>query len=234
MTDDVALVMTAFDAEAFVEAALHSALDQTVPPREIVVVDDGSTDATATLADAIDARITVLRRPHAGIGPSRNVGIAAVDAPFVALLDADDLWLPTKLERQLAAFAVDPTRGAVFTMFDEFADPEHPPAPGTRAPRTAQSAAISSAALLRRAVIDRLGPFASGPNADWVGWWARARALDVVEHVVPEVLFRRRIHSRNNSAVHGDHAESFVAVARQHLRDRRAQAAEQTAAEEPS
>jgi glycosyltransferase involved in cell wall biosynthesis len=220
--DDVAVVVTAFDADAFIDDALRSALEQTVAPRRIVVVDDGSTDTPAARADAIDARITVVRRAHEGIGPSRNAGLALVDMPFVALLDADDVWLPTKLELQLDAFAADPTRDAVFTMFDEFVDPDHPPAPGTRTPRTHQSAALSSGALLRRDVVDRLGPFAPGANADWVGWWARARALGVVEHVVPEVLYRRRLHSTNNSAVQRDHGESFVAVARQHLQQLRA------------
>jgi glycosyltransferase involved in cell wall biosynthesis len=222
LTGAVAVVVTAHDAERFIEEALRSALDQTVAPVEIVVVDDGSRDTTAAIADSLDPRVTVLRREHAGVGPSRNAGLAAVTSPWVALLDADDVWLPTKLERQLAAFADDPAREAVFTMFDEFVDPDRPPPSGTRPPRTAQSGSLSSGALLPRAAIDRIGRFPTGPSADWMAWWSHARALGVVEHTVPEVLYRRRIHSANNSLLRSDGGASFVTAARAHLRELRA------------
>jgi glycosyltransferase involved in cell wall biosynthesis len=222
MTAAVSVVVTAFDAQSFIEEAVCSALDQTVTPTEIVVVDDGSTDDTATLAEALGPTVTVLRRTHAGIGPSRNAGLAAVHTPLVALLDADDVWLPTKLERQLAVFADDASCEAVFTWFDEFADVDHPPAPGTRTPRVAQSGALTSGALLRRELIERLGPFPGGPNADWVAWWAHARALGVVARTVPEVLYRRRIHGANNSFVNGEQGRELLAVARRHLDEVRA------------
>jgi glycosyltransferase involved in cell wall biosynthesis len=222
LTHDVSVLVAARDAEAFIEESVRSALDQTVAPSEIVVVDDGSTDATATIAEALDPRVVVVRREPAGVGASRNAGLAVVSRPWVALLDADDVWLPTKLERQLAAFADDPAREAVFTWFDEFADADHPPPPGTRVPRTGQSASLSTGVLMPRQVIDRIGPFGTGESADWFGWWAHARALGVVEHTVPEVLYRRRIHSANNSFRRGDRGQSFVAAARAHLHDVRA------------
>jgi glycosyltransferase involved in cell wall biosynthesis len=214
--------MTAFNAERFIAEAIHSALDQTSPPDAITVVDDGSTDETSAIAEAVDRRITVLRRDHHGVGASRNAGLATVGTPFVALLDADDVWLPTKLERQLAALADDPRREAAFTWFDEYVDPDDPPPPGTRAPRTAQSAALSSGALLRSPVIERIGAFDEGPVGDWVGWWARARARGIVEHVVPEVLYRRRLHGSNNSFLRHDDGQTFLALAHRHLREVRA------------
>ena len=225
MTGAVAVVMAAHNAEPFIDEALRSTLDQTIPPTEIVVVDDGSTDATAAVAGAVDQRVTVLRREHAGVGASRNAGIDAVTSPWVALLDADDVWLPTKLERQFAAFADGPAREAVFTMFDEFVDPERPPPTGTRPPRTGQSASLSSGVLLPRITLERIGPFPTAPSADWMAWWSHARALGVVEHTVPEVLYRRRIHCANNSFLRSDGGASFVTAAREHLRELRARQA---------
>ena len=219
MNDSVSVVMTARDAERFIVEALRSALDQTVAPDEIVVVDDGSSDATAALAGAIDPRVTVIQRRHSGIGPSRNAGLERAGGAFVALLDADDVWLPSKLALQLAAFAADPSREAVFTRFDEFVDPDDPPAGGTRAPLTEQSGALPSGLLMRRTVVDRIGPLAAGSVGDWVSWWATARALGIHEYVVPEVLYRRRIHRTNNSLVSADGGREFVSVARRHLRD---------------
>jgi glycosyltransferase involved in cell wall biosynthesis len=215
------VVMTARDAERFIEQALRSAFDQTMPPASVIVVDDGSTDSTADIAEAFDSRVRVLRRPHGGIGVSRNAGLEEVQTEYVAFLDADDVWLPTKLERQLDAFAADPSRDAVFCMFDEFVEPGAELPPGTRAARTGQDAALSTGALLPLELVRRLGPFDAVPVGDWLAWWGRARTARVREHVVPEVLYRRRIHGGNNSLRRSDNRQ-FLEIARRHLRDRRA------------
>jgi hypothetical protein len=81
-------------------------------------------------------------------------------------------------------------------------------------------AALSGAALLRRELVERLGPFPTTPVSDWLGWWSRARSIDVREHVVPEVLFRRRIHGGNNSVRRFDEGRTLLAVARAHLHRR--------------
>jgi glycosyltransferase involved in cell wall biosynthesis len=219
---DVSVVMTAWNAEWFIGEALRSVLDQTVAPAQVIVVDDGSTDGTVAIATGLDGPVTVVSREHAGVGPSRNAGLAVADRQLVAFIDADDVWVPTKLERQLAAFAEDPSREAVFCLFDEFVDVEHPPPPGTRAPRTNQSASLSTGLLVPREVVDRIGPFADGPSADWVGWWAHARVLEIAEYVVPEVLYRRRIHSANNSFQRRDDSRRVVGIALEHVRQLRA------------
>jgi len=221
-TAPVTVVMAAMDAEQFIADAIRSALDQSLPPERVVVVDDGSSDGTADRAEAVDPRVTVLRRAHAGAGPSRNAGIAATDTELVAFLDADDLWRPRKLELQVAALAAHPHLDAVFCLMDEFLDAAAE-ATGTRAPRTGVAVPLSGATLVRRGLVERLGPFEDDPVGDWVRWWARARAIDVEEHFVPEVLFLRRIHGRNNSATHADaHGEALLGIARAHLRQRRA------------
>jgi glycosyltransferase involved in cell wall biosynthesis len=217
----VSLVMTAWNAEAFIEEALRSVLAQSTPPSEIIVVDDGSTDGTGELARSLDERVLVLRQDNAGIGPARTAGIARSTGDLIAFLDADDLWLPRKLERQVGVLDADPAVDAAFCLMDEFLDGGAPP-PGTRPPQQGVAAILVGAALVRRSVIERLGSFASTPVGEWVGWWARARALGVREHVVPEVLFRRRIHADNNSRRNDDQGRTFLAVARSHLRATRA------------
>ena len=215
-TDRVAVVMPAWNAERYIEEALGSILDQTVPPAVIVVVDDGSTDGTARLAASVDASVRVIRRRHAGIGAARSAGIAATTSEFVALLDADDVWLPRKLERQLAVMDAHPATDAVFCHIEEFSDPVDVPPPGVRLPMGTVAAALTSAALLRRRLLDRLGPFATTPVGDWARWWAQARAQGVQEEFVPEVLTRRRLHATNNSFLRADQGRTMLAIARAH------------------
>lgn len=109
----VSVVVPAYNAERTIGATLESALHQTHRETEIIVVDDGSTDGTAGVVAAFGERIRYLRQPNAGAAAARNTGIAAARGEFVALLDADDLWLPQKLEQQLAYFDAHPEVGAV-------------------------------------------------------------------------------------------------------------------------
>ena len=210
--------MPARDAACYIEEALRSILDQTVPPASIVVVDDGSTDDSATIAESLHRSITVLRRDHAGIGAARSAGVAATTTEFVAFLDADDLWLPHKLERQLAVMDAEPSIDGVFCLVDEFCDDVDVPPAGVRTPRLSVAAALSSTALVRRRLIDRLGRFSSTPLGEWVEWWARARAQGVRESFVPEVLVRRRLHATNNTYLRDDRGQTFLAIARAHRR----------------
>ncbi|MGF7213252.1 glycosyltransferase involved in cell wall biosynthesis [Skermanella aerolata] len=100
----VSVIIPAYNAERFLPATLRSAQFQTYPNLEILIVDDGSTDGTTGLADAAasaDRRIRVLRRSNAGVAAARNAGIEVARGRFIAPLDADDLWHPEKIARQV-------------------------------------------------------------------------------------------------------------------------------------
>jgi len=92
------VVIAAYQVAGLVGAAIESALSQTVAPLEIVVCDDGSTDGTADAVAAFGERVTYLRRQHGGEGAAKNTGVRAASGEFVAILDADDLYLPERLE----------------------------------------------------------------------------------------------------------------------------------------
>jgi len=100
---DVSVVIPAYNSAATLQNAVRSALDQTLPPAQIIVVDDGSTDHTADVARSFGSAVLYLRQARAGASAARNAGIHAARHTWVALLDADDRWRPGKLEAQAAA-----------------------------------------------------------------------------------------------------------------------------------
>ncbi|MGA3170992.1 MAG: glycosyltransferase [Chthoniobacteraceae bacterium] len=115
MKPEVSVVIATYNYGRFLAGAIESALAQTHKPMEIIVVDDGSTDGTADVAARYADRIRYLRKPNGGVSSARNAGIAAAHGELIALLDADDRWLPGKLKRQVAQFLADPKVGMVHT-----------------------------------------------------------------------------------------------------------------------
>ena len=108
--------MPAFDAHGTIRASVESALAQTVPDLEVIVVDDGSDPPIAeALADVRDPRLRVLRHPrNRGVAAARNTALAAARSELVSHVDADDLWAPDYLESVLPPFG-DPSVGLVYT-----------------------------------------------------------------------------------------------------------------------
>lgn len=117
----VSVVMPAFNTEPYIAAAVRSALDAGVPDVEVLVIDDGSTDGSAATVRAMgDPRVTVIEIPPSG-GPSRprNIGLARARAPYVSLLDSDDLLKPGKLAASVAALDACPSAGLAFGDYEK-------------------------------------------------------------------------------------------------------------------
>lgn len=93
----VTVVLPAYQAGSYLEPAVRSVLAQVPPPAEVIVVDDGSTDGSAESLGALDLGVIVIRQPNGGEGHARNTGLQRATHDYVALLDADDLWLPGHL-----------------------------------------------------------------------------------------------------------------------------------------
>ncbi|MGH9224460.1 MAG: glycosyltransferase family 2 protein [Acidimicrobiales bacterium] len=98
---------------------MESVLSQTLAPHEVVVVDDGSTDETPQVLAGFGSRIVVVRQPNRGVSAARNAGVARASGDLLAFLDADDEWLPRKLEQQVARMAHEPGLGLVHCGVDE-------------------------------------------------------------------------------------------------------------------
>ncbi|WP_162560150.1 glycosyltransferase family 2 protein [Methylotetracoccus oryzae] len=117
----ISVIIPAYNAERTLADTLDSILAQTYGNIEVLVVDDGSTDATAAIVldyAQRDVRVCLLQQPNGGVAAARNQGLAAARGDYVAPVDADDLWHPTKLEKQMAVMlAGGPELGLVYTLF---------------------------------------------------------------------------------------------------------------------
>ena len=213
-----------FNAEKYVAETIDAVLSQTLPPAEVVVVDDGSTDGSAGIVAGFGSRVRLITRPNGGVSAARNTGIAAAAHPWIAVCDADDVWLPCKLERQVDAIRRHPEIGVALTWLTEFLSPELPPGSiTTRAPMDVATGPLITTMLAHHDALHAVGPFDEEQRVgDWVEWYSRLVDTDVVVHMVPEVLARRRHHLTNNSQREAAHNREMLRSMRAHLDRRRA------------
>jgi glycosyltransferase involved in cell wall biosynthesis len=217
----VAVVVPAWNAARYLGEALASVFAQTLRPAEVVVVDDGSTDETASVAASVPG-VTVIRQANAGPAAARNRGVRETVSPLIAFLDADDLWLAAKLASQADAIA----RGAdlVTAATEEFVSPDLSDDERARiAPPRAAGGALPSAMLVTRSAFERAGPLREDLRvAEFVEWFDRARAGGARVQHLDAVLVRRRLHPGNAGRRPGIDRSGYATALRAVLARRRA------------
>src|SRR3954471_22019574 len=120
----VSVVITTYNQAEYIVETVLSALNQTYPHREVIVIDDGSTDETgARLAEFRD-RVTLVRQENQGVAASRNKGVRSAKGELIAFLDGDDLWDQDKLDVQVAAYQAHPRSGLIAVDASMFSDAE--------------------------------------------------------------------------------------------------------------
>lgn len=214
----VDVVIPAYNAAKFIEHALESVAAQGSCIASIIVVDDGSTDDTVAVVEAFSAchrnlLIRCISQTNLGPAAARNYGLSFAKSEFVALLDADDVWLPTKILRQLALFDLPslPDLGVVYCGYDLLTADGKPVEnlgfkldPNVRGRVTSRLiyanliAGSASAVLIRRSLLDKVGLF----DVDLVcaeDWdlWLRLSEESSFDYV-GDNLVRLRQHSYNS------------------------------------
>lgn len=231
----ISVVIPCYNGEAYLGEALDSVRSQTLPPTQVIVVDDGSTDGSAAIARGM-AGITLVSQPNRGLPAARNAGLAVADGDLVAFLDADDVWEPRKLERQAAFLDDNPSVGYAFAHHRYLVeDPEA--LPGWlrgQVARGSEPSPLPSAWLVRRELFDTVGRFDESLHiSDDLDWLMRATAAGVRSGTVPEVLVGRRIHASNLSLDRERTQRELLGILRSSLRLKKEAAARSTAPAAP-
>jgi glycosyltransferase involved in cell wall biosynthesis len=210
----VSVLMGVHNGAPWIPGAVASVLGQTLGDLELIVVDDGSTDATPGLLAAVrDPRLVVERQARAGLTPALNRALARARAPLIARLDADDVALPERLARQRAFLWAHPEVGLLGTaarVVDErdrelhvIRPPEH-----DRAIRRALirgNLFVHSSVMLRRALAERVGGYdASFPVAQDYDLWLRLAGLTRMANLSEPLVVRRLVAGRVTAAREGE------------------------------
>lgn len=205
----VSVVVPVFNGERYLAESVRSALGQSWPKVEVLIVDDGSTDGSLQVARdlASDPRVRLLSGANGGPARARNLGIRESRGEFIAFLDADDLWLPHKLERQIPLFSGSPSPDVVYSQ-RLTVDAEGEEIEGYRPPvlhgrvldeMWVDNFICMSSAVVRRGLFDRVGLLDEALRmSEDFDFWLRA-AIHCTFRGVEEPLVKYRVHGNQTS-----------------------------------
>jgi glycosyltransferase involved in cell wall biosynthesis len=224
----ISCIIPVFNGERYLAEALDSILAQTYRPIEIIVVDDGSTDGTRELVASYGDQVRYLWQPNSGPATARNQGLSAASGEFVAFLDADDLWHPEKLERQLARFDARPDLDVCVAHVQNFwileLREEEAQFRDHRVSRPLPGY-VTETLLARHTFFEAVGRFNTELNhGDSTDWFLRAAERGAAIELLPDVLSYRRLHQANRSRLLASNSrDEYVKIVKAVLDRRRLQ-----------
>jgi glycosyltransferase involved in cell wall biosynthesis len=218
----LSVILPVRNGAPFIEQAITSALREP-EVSEIIVIDDGSNDDSAARARRFErsgrVSVRVVSGPPRGPGAARNAGVRLASHPFLAFLDADDVWLESKSRWQLASL-VPPLRAYSICAFEHFLQPGSTLSPAVRAEWLVrkQCAPIPSSLVLRHEAFVDIGGFDETlATAEDVEWFTRAARRGYRAELVERVLVHKRLHEGNTSLRTPGNTPRLFGVLRQHL-----------------
>ncbi len=215
------MIIPVYNYERYLAEAIESVAAQTYPHIEIIVVDDGSTDGSAAVAEHYAESVRYFYQLNAGVAAALNRGVEMSHGSFLSFLDADDVWTPEKLERQMGAVN-DPEIDIdmVFGHVEQFYSPELNRPSGSIGVMPGYS---KGTLLVRRQSFARTGMFTKQFElGDFIEWYLRATEIGLKSIMLPQVVMRRRIHARNMGIRQRDHRADYLRILKASLDRRRA------------
>jgi glycosyltransferase involved in cell wall biosynthesis len=222
----VSVIVPVFNGERYLGEALDSLKCEQAPQLEIIVVDDGSTDGSTRIVEALarhDPRISLIASEHGGVSAARNIGVRAASAAYITFLDSDDICPPGRIARQLRKLTSNPEAAAIIgeTIWFEALTADLEPVPGTRHARVL--CVHLHSALFARSTFDNYGLFdetlEQSEDLDFFLRLAEANAVLLFEDEVAS-LYRR--HDGNLTLNLHDLRKQMLAALHRSIARRRA------------
>ncbi len=196
----ISVIVPVFNAAGFIRESVTSILGQNYHPLELIIVDDGSTDNTEDVVGRLKEELIYIKKDNGGPSSARNRGLQEAKGDFISFLDADDLWLPGKLELQMKRFESDPETEIVLGFTKRFLSPgvEPPPDFDPEKDDKPQLVLHVGAGLYRKSVFDRIGLFDEKMLfSEDIDWFLRAIETNRRISVLKKTVQLYRIHQAN-------------------------------------
>lgn len=217
------VIIPVYNGERYLAEAIESALAQTYQPMEVIVVDDGSTDGSGDIARSFE-EVRYIHQENQGVAAARNRALAAARGEFMTFLDADDIWLPRKLEVQIDYLLKHPECDLVFSHVEPFIDSEVALPSEILSQLLADEKFNMITMATRISLFEQVGGFdasyAIGSDFEWV---TRARDMGFNLDILPDILGRRRVHDTNISYDHESRRANMFKMMRASIHRKSAQ-----------
>ncbi len=211
----VSVIIPVYNCERYVAEAIDSVLSQTYNPIEIIVIDDGSTDGGADVVKRFGSKLKYEFRSNAGADAARNRGFDLAQGPFVAFLDADDLWIKNKLALQMDAFNKDPQIDVVFGHTKQFHSPDMDEEFKRKVlcPPDLMPGYVPSTMLVKRESFLKVGYFQTKRQVgEIISWYALAKEHSLRMLMLCDLVSLRRLHGTNLGIRHTKAASDYAHI----------------------
>jgi glycosyltransferase involved in cell wall biosynthesis len=207
----ISVIIPVYNGQKTIRETIESVLNQTFKDFELIVINDGSQDATLEIISSVpDCRLKVFSYPNAGQAASRNRGFSHSTGEFIAFLDADDLWTPDKLEAQLKALQNNPQAAVAYSWtncIDEsgqfLREASYSTVSGDVYAKLLLTDFLDNGSnpLIRRQALVEVGDFDESlpPAEDWDMWLRLAARYHFVAVLAPQVLYRQSANSESSN-----------------------------------
>jgi len=199
-TSLISVIIPVYNREQYLAETIESVLSQTYRPLDIIIVDDGSTDGTADIAERFSGSVRYFFQPNSGCGAALNTGVERAEGDYLSFLGSDDLWTEEKLTLQMKVLDSAAEIDLVFAHVTHFYSPElgQHEREKFRCPTGKMPGYHAGTMLIRKEAYFHVGLFnASFQAGEFVDWYFRSRDKGLREVMLPNVLMKRRIHSSN-------------------------------------
>ena len=220
----VSVVIPVYNAERYVGEAIESVLAQANANLQVIAVNDGSTDNSESVLSRYQPRVQAISQKNTGVSGALNRGIEHARGEFFGFCGADDLWAPDKLQRQFDALAADPDLDVVFGNVEQFISPDVSASESRKwvCPTEPMPGYHTGAMLIRRAAFLRVGGFETKWKfGEFLDWFARAEELNLRHTMLPEVVYRRRIHGANMTIRQRESQRDYLHILKARLERKR-------------